>query len=155
MLYSVCSHIIRRTYNYEFMKYKAAISNIYQQLNNGDINAIIDLLTEDVEWTTSEKPAATPLSGTRRGKKAVSQLLYSLGSLKKQMISPPHLLIEENNCVVALGKAEGLDKISGKAIVYDWVHAWFLNKEGKVERFHSYLDSAREAVSDSPVPSAR
>ncbi len=50
----------------------------YAAVSRGDIPALLDLLTEDVEWTF-QGPPVIPFAGTRHGREAVEEFFTRWG----------------------------------------------------------------------------
>ena len=50
----------------------------YEAFGRGDIPALLDLLTDDVEWTL-QGPSVIPFAGTRHGHEGVAEFFSVLG----------------------------------------------------------------------------
>src|SRR5438876_2770627 len=54
------------------------IQGIYEAFGRGDVDAILDKVTDDVDWAV-EAEGSAPWNGTRRGKGEVSNFFKALG----------------------------------------------------------------------------
>ena len=64
------------------------VRETYEAVGRGDIPALLDLLTDDVEWTL-QGPTVIPFAGTRRGREGSAEF-FSLvgGNLEFQQFEP-------------------------------------------------------------------
>ena len=54
------------------------VQETYEAVGRGDIPALLDLLTDDVEWTF-QGPSSIPFAGTRRGREGVAEFFSLVG----------------------------------------------------------------------------
>ena len=54
------------------------VQETYEAVGRSDIPALLDLLTDDVEWTF-QGPSAIPFAGTRRGREGVAEFFSLVG----------------------------------------------------------------------------
>ena len=94
----------------------AVVRQVYESLGRGDVPAVLDLLSEDVEWVY-QGPSTIPFAGTRHGRDGVGEFFSLLG-------------FERN-----------LIKSTGRTFEQEWVHDFTL-KEGKVSKVRSFEDTA-------------
>jgi len=52
---------------------------MYQAFGRGDVQAILDLVTDDVDWSTDAAIASAPWYGPRHGKDGVASFLEAIG----------------------------------------------------------------------------
>ncbi len=133
------------SYHGVIMNSKEIIANLYNQFLNGNVPAILEALSDDVEWTTNG-PSDIPFAGTRRGKQKFMNFFMQVGETTEFVKFLPKTIIGENDVVVALGETEGFSKSTGKKSMNEWAHAWYF-KGGKVVKHYNYLDSAELAAS--------
>lgn len=115
-----------------------AIRNIYDAFARGDIPAVLGAFDADIEWT--EAPGF-PYHGTYIGPEAVLNGVFArLGSEWDGFTVTPLHYIDGGDQIVALGLYSGAYKATGKAFEAEVAHVWTL-RDGKVVRFHQYVDS--------------
>jgi uncharacterized protein len=118
----------------------AVVRRAYENFKTGDINALLEQLTEDVDWRLPEI-AGVPYAGARRGRGAVSEFFTSLGDAQDTLSFEPREFVAQGDKVVALGTYNWRVKRTGREYGGDWAHV-FTVRDGKVEGFHEYMDSA-------------
>jgi ketosteroid isomerase-like protein len=57
----------------------AVVQRVYEALGGEDIPALLELLTEDVEWVY-QGPSVIPFAGTRYGREGVVEFFTLLGA---------------------------------------------------------------------------
>ena len=56
------------------------IMSVYEAFGRGDVAAILDAVTDDVDWASEANPAVAPWHGVRHGKDAVAAFFAEFGS---------------------------------------------------------------------------
>src|SRR5580704_3798781 len=56
------------------------IAQVYEAFGRGDVAAILDAVTDDVDWAAEASSAAAPWYGVRHGKDAVAAFFAAFGS---------------------------------------------------------------------------
>src|SRR2546425_5064944 len=56
------------------------IMGVYEAFGRGDVAAILDAVTDDVDWAAEAASAAAPWYGVRHGKDAVAAFFADFGS---------------------------------------------------------------------------
>lgn len=120
----------------------SSVQEIYAAFGRGDIPAILEHLSESVDWEyggLDEVPWLRP----RRGRDGAAEFFESLGAVEIHSFTPKTLL-EEENIVVGLVDIELTVKKTGKRVSEeDEVHIWRFDDEGKVARFRHRGDTYR------------
>jgi ketosteroid isomerase-like protein len=116
----------------------------YMAFGSGDIPAILELLTDDVEWVIPG-PTDLPWKGTRRGKAAVSEWFPLLGQNIEFRIFEPHSIIAQDNQVVCLLHIESVMRRTQQPLTYEEAQIWTF-RNGKVARFQIFEDTAAVAA---------
>jgi ketosteroid isomerase-like protein len=125
---------------------KKIVQKIYTAFKDKDHKTIIDLQSEDVEWSVAASPDKVPWAGRSRGHKGVMHFLKTIGDyLVPEAFGIQHFA-ETGNMVIAIGYQAGYIKRTGDHYEYDFVHVWEVNN-GKVSRLRVYFDSAYVALS--------
>ena len=94
----------------------------YQHFQNGDIQGLLGLLSEDVEWTQFEIEGV-PFSGTRRGPERVGEFFSLVFDTEEPLHFEPREFVAQGEKVVALGDYAWRVKSTGREYESDFVHA--------------------------------
>jgi ketosteroid isomerase-like protein len=115
----------------------------YDAFGRGDVSAIVNLLSEDVDWRFV---GARHLAYTGRFEKSqIAQWFGDLATLEEVQAFEPREFIPGGAHVTVLGWERCANRRSGKAYESDWVHI-FTVKSGKITRFFGIYDSEAAAA---------
>jgi ketosteroid isomerase-like protein len=113
----------------------------YAAFGRGDVPAILELLTDDIEWIDPGPPDVLPAAGTHRGKEAVGGFFATLGGEVDFRKFEPHEFIAQGDHVVVLISSEATVKRTGRRVTDHLAHVWTF-KGGKLARFETFQDTA-------------
>ena len=117
------------------------VQEAYAAFGRGDVQSILDRLTDDVIWIGVYGAAAyVPTSGERRGEAAVATFFKQVAESVNFSRFEPKEFIATGDKVVALGHYTGKSPI-GKSFDSDFAMVFTL-KNGKVSHFQEFSDSA-------------
>ena len=116
----------------------------YEALGRGDIAAVLDLMTDDVEWTL-QGPSVIPFAGTRRGREAVGEFYSALGENLEFQQFEPREFVAQGDTVVVLGYERSLIKPTGRTIEHEWAHVYTL-RDGRIAKGRFFEDTAAYVV---------
>jgi ketosteroid isomerase-like protein len=116
------------------------VQETYEAVGRGDIPALLDLLTDDVEWTF-QGPSSIPFAGTRRGREGVAEFFSLVGENLEFQEFEPREFVAQGDTVVVLGLERSLVKPTGRAFEQEWAHVYTL-RDGKVATFLALEDTA-------------
>jgi ketosteroid isomerase-like protein len=116
------------------------VQDAYAAFQRGDIQSILNLLSDDIVWTTPGE-GLIPQGGTHRGKSAVANFFATVGQTLQFSKFEPQTFIAQGDHVVALGKYAATVKQTGRTCQADWSMA-FSFKGNKIARFQEYTDTA-------------
>ncbi len=115
----------------------------FDNFAKGNISAIIDVCTDDVEWGSYNNPDVTP-SGTYHGKKGVQDFFSTLAqNINYSSFEPRDFLVQGDN-VVVFGHHTGTVKSTGKTFDHDWCMRFKMD-DGKIEEYFSFVDTYDQA----------
>lgn len=117
------------------------VQEAYEAFGRGDLPAVLDRLTEDIEWLVPGPSGITPVIGRFRGKEEVARFFKSLGEEQEILEFAPQEFIAQGDTVVALGRFKARVKATGRTLEYDWAMAFTL-RGGRISRFREYFDTA-------------
>jgi hypothetical protein len=118
----------------------AIVRQGYEAFGRGDIETLLSLLAENIEWT-SPGPADLPTAGIRRGRQQVAEFFKAVNELFEFQRFEPKTFIAEGDRVVVLGEDTSLIKATGKVLDGEWAHV-FTVRNGQIISFHEYIDTA-------------
>lgn len=116
------------------------VRSAYEAFGRGDIDALLDTLDPNIEWITPG-PDDLPSAGTHRGREAVRAFFGTISGMFEFQSFEPHTFVADGDHVVVLGRDRAKIKATGHVLDTDWAHHMTL-RNGKVVRFHEYLDTA-------------
>ncbi len=113
----------------------------YAAFGRGDVAAILELLTDDIEWIEPGPPDLLPAAGTHRGKDGVARFFATIGESLEIHRFEPHEFIAQGDHVVVLISSEATAKRTGRTVANHVAHVWTF-KGGKLARFEAFSDTA-------------
>ena len=119
---------------------KSVVNQAYSNFKTGNINGILELLADDVNWTLPQMEGV-PFAGTRTGRDSVGDFFQSVNSTQESLRFEPRELIAEGDKVVALGSYQWRVKSNSREFGGDFAHV-FTIRVGKVVAFNEYMDTA-------------
>ncbi len=120
------------------------VQETYEAVGRGDIPALLDLLTDDVEWTF-QGPSVIPFAGTRRGREGVAEFFSLVGENLEFERFEPREFVAQGDTVVVLGFERSRIKPTGRTFEQEWAHIYKL-RDGKVAEFLALEDTAAHAA---------
>jgi len=117
------------------------LKDAYASFKQGDIEGVLKVLTDDVEWITPGLPELMQTAGNRRGHKEVAEFFTTLNKQEDVEFFEPAEYIAQGDKVIALIKYRGRVRQTGKPVEADLVHV-FTFSNGKVRRFQEFYDTA-------------
>src|SRR5215204_562752 len=104
----------------------------YEAFGRGDIPALLEFLTDDVEWT-QQGPSVVPFSGTRHGHQGVAEYFSLLDENLDFEQFEPREFVAQDDTVVVLGMERSVMKSTGRTIEQEWAHVYTL-RDGKIAK---------------------
>ncbi len=122
---------------------KAVLQNGIQQFLQGNIAAVLDACTDDVEWATWDNPAV-PFAKRYRGKQGVAEFFQTLASVTEFKAFETRGFYAEGDTVFARIFQHGVVKSTGKEYKHLFIfEATFENE--KMKRTFSYVNTLDQA----------
>ncbi len=122
----------------------ATVKGIYESFGAGDVQAILDQLTDDVDWAAVADGDAAPWYGQRKGKDEVAGFFEALGDTVDVVeFEPESFAANDNEVMVKLGFSMK-SKQSGRELTTTLMHYWRL-RDGKVDMYRGTEDTAETA----------
>jgi ketosteroid isomerase-like protein len=121
------------------------IEQVYEAFGRGDVDAILALVTDDVDWASEAESKVAPWHGTHKGKGEVAKFFETLGGAVEVTEFTP-LAFASNDTDVMVVVRFGMKVLAtGKSGEMD-LHHWFRFRDGKIERYRGTEDTALTAA---------
>lgn len=120
------------------------VQQAYENFRTGNIDAIVNALSPDVEWQIPEVEGAG-FSGTRRGREQVRQFFTALNQAQEVLSFEPREFIGDRDKVVVLGHYAWRVRGTGRRFENDWAMVFTL-RDGQIVRFQEFTDTALVAA---------
>lgn len=115
------------------------VKQLYFAFSKKDINAILGLLSEDVEWGEPENPY-NPAGGTKRGHSGFLEWLNIGRNAEDILALEPKRFLCDSDSVAVVGYMKCLAKTTGKIYESDFVHFVIVN-DNKICKFQEFFDT--------------
>ena len=122
------------------------IMSVDEAFGRGDVAAILDAVTDDVDWAAEAASAAAPWYGVRHGKDAVAAFFADFGSAMEVEEFTPVSVAANDTDVLTVVRLRSRSRATGKAAAMD-LHHVFTFRDGKIAYYRGTEDTAlTEAV---------
>ncbi|MDB5825149.1 MAG: hypothetical protein JWR21_3853 [Herminiimonas sp.] len=128
---------------------KKLVMNGYGMFASKDIQGIVNMCADDVEWSSGEIEHV-PFSGTFRGKAGVADFFTKLAQSVDIQLFRPDTVVAENDTVIVCGSSRAEVRANGRTYDDRWVHV-FTVKDGKTARMEQHHDSATIQAAFKPT----
>lgn len=115
------------------------VERLYTLFAKKDINSILEMLSEDVEWGEPENPF-NPAGGTRFGHQGFLEWLNIGKQNEDILILEPQKMLADADTVAILGYIKCLAIPTGKIYESDFVHIVVI-EDGKIRKFQEFFDT--------------
>ncbi|MEZ5346476.1 MAG: nuclear transport factor 2 family protein [Pyrinomonadaceae bacterium] len=116
------------------------VKQAYGHFGSGNIDGLIGLMADDINWTTPEVKGSQ-MDSVINGSAKVREFFGKLSSSEEFTAFEPREFISEGNKVVVLGFSAGRVIETGRTFESDWVHI-FTIENGRITGFHEFFDNA-------------
>jgi uncharacterized protein len=116
--------------NVEVAQNVDVVQQAYEAFGRGDIPGVLELLTDDVEWTM-QGPSVIPFAGTFRGREGIAEFFTLLDETLEFEQFEPRKFVGQGDTVVVVGYERGLVKPTGRTFEHEWAHVYTL-RDGKI-----------------------
>ena len=118
------------------------IAEVYEAFGRGDVAAILDALTDDVDWAAEAASHAAPWYGVRHGKDAVALFFTEFGSTMEIEEFTPHTVAGNETDVLTVVRCRTKSRRTGKSTAMD-LHHLFRFRDGKIAYYRGTEDTAQ------------
>jgi uncharacterized protein len=134
------------------------VQAIYEAFGRGDVPAILDRMSEAVEWEQWANPnggqdAGVPWLVRRSGKEGVAEFFEALAENLEVHSFQPTNILEGGGQVAATISIDGTATKTGERFQDEEIHLWTFDESGKVTGMRHYSDTAKhiKAAIGSPA----
>jgi uncharacterized protein len=120
------------------------VKEIYDAVGRGDVAAILERVTDDVEWAAEASGTAAPWYGLRTGKAGVASFFSDIADSVEITEFTPHSYATGEDDVHLLVRWTMRPRATGRETTMTMHHYWRL-RDGKVEYFRGSEDTALTA----------
>jgi hypothetical protein len=118
----------------------ATVKEIYDAVARGDVDAILERVTDDVNWAAEAATSAAPRYGPRTGKDGVASFFSDLAGNIEITEFTPHSFAAADDDVHLLVDWAFRSTATGREAAMTMHHYWHL-RNGKVECFRGSEDT--------------
>ena len=113
---------------------------VYEAFGRGDLPAILDTLTDDVDWASSVSSTEVPWWGVRHGKDEVTDFFVKLATATDTTEFTVLEVIGEGDIVLAVVQYGVTSKETGRQASMQLQHQWKF-RDGKIAYYRGSEDS--------------
>lgn len=122
------------------------VQTVYEAFGRGDIGAILDAVTDDVDWAAETTSTVAPWYGIRRGKDEVAAFFAAFGSTMEVEEFTPVAYAANDTDVLTVVRFRVKANATGREAAMD-LHHYFKFRDGKISYYRGTEDTAQtEAV---------
>jgi len=122
------------------------IAQVYEAFGRGDVAAILDAVTDNVDWASEAASNAAPWYGVRHGKDAVAAFFTDFGSTMEVEEFTPVSFAANDTDVLTVVRFRARSRATGQAAAMN-LHHFFTFRDGKIAYYRGTEDTAQtEAV---------
>lgn len=121
------------------------VQDAYAAFKRADIQGLLELFAEDIDWWTPGSPEQIPYAGRRSGRGPVGDFFARLAETTEFTVFDPQQYIAQGDRVVASGNYRGRTLTAGRPFDIDWLHV-FTVRDGRITSFREYNDTAALAA---------
>ena len=130
----------------------AIVQQAYHNFKTGNIQALLDLLSDDVTWQLPEVEGVA-IAGKRSGRDSVREFFATVARDQDVIEFEPREFVAQGDKVISLGNYSWRVKDTGREFASDFVHV-FTIRGSKIVAFREHFDSAAVAAAYQKAMSA-
>jgi len=129
----------RNDINMDTRKNIELVLQLYDAFAKRDMKAILDLLSEDVEWGEPENPY-NPAAGTRKGHSGFLEWAKIGRDAEDILVLRPERFLTDEDSVAVIGYEKCRARMTGIEYECDFVH-FVVIRDGKIVKFQEFFDT--------------
>ena len=118
------------------------LKSVYEAFGRADLDAILAVVADDVDWGTDTSSEQAPWWGIRTGKEAVAQFFVDLAKATETTeFTPLAFAANDDGDVMSVVRYGARMRETGKTAQMN-IHHWFQFRDGKISRYRGTEDTA-------------
>jgi ketosteroid isomerase-like protein len=118
------------------------IQSVYEAFGRGDVAAILDNVTDDVDWAVEAASTGAPWYGARKGKAGVTSFFEGFGSTMEVEEFAPYAFGASEDEVFTVVRLRTKSRSTGRASAMN-LHHYFKFRDGLISSFRGSEDTAQ------------
>ncbi len=118
------------------------IQAVYEAFGRGDVAAILDAVTDDVDWATETTSTEAPWFGVRHGKERVAAFFEDFGSTMEVEEFTPESFAANDTDVLTIVRFAAKSRKTGRRAAMNLRH-YFKFENGKIGYYRGSEDTAQ------------
>ena len=118
------------------------ITQVYEAFGRGDVAAILDAVTDDVDWAAEAASSAAPWYGVRHGRDAVAVFFSDFGSTMEVEEFTPVSFAANDTDVLTVVRFRARSRSTGKTSEMN-LHHYFKFRDGKIAYYRGTEDTVQ------------
>jgi ketosteroid isomerase-like protein len=117
------------------------VKRAYEAFGRGDVGAILDLVTADVDWASEASTTDAPWWGVRKGKEQAGSFFEALDkTMEVEEFTPLAFATTDDGDVLTVVKYSARSRETGKAVTMN-IHHWWRFTDGKISFYRGTEDT--------------
>lgn len=125
------------------------VQTAYEAFGRADVPAILEALTDDVDWAVDTSSTAAPWYGARRGKSEVASFFEAFGSTMEVDEFRPVTFAGNEDSVLTVVHCRSRSRSTGKSTEMN-LHHYFRFRDGLVSYYRGTEDTAQTEAALRP-----
>jgi ketosteroid isomerase-like protein len=118
------------------------IQTVYEAFGRGDVGAILETVSDDVDWASEAASSGAPWYGVRRGKDGVTSFFQDLGGAMDVSEFTPLSFAANDSDVLSVVRFSATSRKTGRTATMD-LHHYFRFTDGKISYYRGTEDTAQ------------
>jgi ketosteroid isomerase-like protein len=118
------------------------VEQVYDAFGRGDVAAILDVVTDDVDWGSETTSRVAPWYGARHGKDGVAQFFADFGTAMEVQEFTPISLAANDHDVLTVVRLRSSSRATGRSVAMD-LHHVFTFRDGLISYYRGTEDTAQ------------
>ena len=123
----------------------ATVQAVYAAFGRGDVPAILQQLTDDVDWGPALDPAVdatgVPFLARLQGRQQVPRFFQGIQTMDYESFEPRRFFASGNEVAVRVVQSLRV-KSTGKRLLLEDMHHFTFDPGGRISRWRTFLDTA-------------
>jgi hypothetical protein len=118
------------------------IRAFYEAFGRGDVRAILDAVTDDVDWASDTSSTVAPWYGVKHGKDGVTSFFQAYGGTMEVDEFTPVTFAADEDAVFTIVHCRARSRATDKAVDMN-LHHYFRFRGGKISYYRGSEDSVQ------------